>query len=86
METAKLSQKYQIVIPKDVRKRMHLEAGSRLEIYPLDEKRAILAKRSSTSVQGLKGLGKDVWRAEGGAARYIKQERASWIKRSGLTQ
>ena len=81
METAKLSQKYQIVVPKEVRKQMHLEAGSRLEIYLLDEKRAILMKHSSASVHALKGLGKDLWRRVGGATRYIKQERASWAKK-----
>ena len=81
-----MSQKYQIVVPNEVRRRMHLEAGSRLIIYPLDEKRAILTKRPSTSVHALKGLGKDLRRALGGAARYIKQEHASWNKKSGSTR
>ena len=86
METAKLSQKYQIVVPKEIRKRMHLEVGSQLEIYPLDERRAVLAKRPLTSVHALKGLGKDIWRIAGGAGPYIKQERASWGKKSESTR
>ncbi len=81
METAKLSQKYQIVVPKEVRRRMRLEAGSRIDIYPLDENRAILMRRSSSSVQSLKGLGKEVWQKMGGAEKYIKQERGSWRKK-----
>ncbi len=81
METSTLSQKYQIVVPKEVRRKMRLEAGARLEIYPLDEDRAILLKYKQNRVQAMKGLGKDVWRRLGGAVRYIKQERASWGKK-----
>ena len=82
METAKLSQKYQIVVPKEVRERLHLQAGSRVEMYSIDEERAMLMKRPATSLQAMKGLGKDVWKRIGGASRYIKQERASWRKKS----
>lgn len=82
METAKLSHKYQIVVPREVRKKMKLQAGSRLSIYPLDEKKAVILKYPENYVEAIRGLGKDVWRKLGGAARYIKQERASWNKKS----
>ena len=81
METAKLSQKYQIVVPKEVRERLRLHAGSRVEIYSIDEDSALLTKRPAASTQVMKGLGKDVWKRAGGASRYIKQERASWRKK-----
>jgi AbrB family looped-hinge helix DNA binding protein len=82
MEIAKLSQKYQIVVPRDVRKKMKLHRGSRLGVYPVDGDRAILLKYPKNYVDAMQGLGKEVWHMLGGATRYIKQERASWIKKS----
>ena len=86
METAKLSQKYQIVVPRGIREKMKLEAGARLSIHLVDEKRAIIVKYPKNYVEAMQGLGKDVWRKLGGTRRYIKQERALWSRRSALTR
>lgn len=80
MNTAKLSKKYQIVVPREVRKQMNLRQGARVALYPLDDERAILMKYPSNHVGALKGLGAEVWRSLGGAEKYIKEERASWEK------
>lgn len=82
METVKLSRKYQIVVPREVRRKMKIDAGSRLGVHPIDEQRAILLKYPENYVAALRGLGKEVWQTLGGGARYIKQERASWDKKS----
>lgn len=82
MAKARLSKKYQIVIPKEVRKKMGLEAGSQVAVYPIDERRAMLVKRPEDYVKALRGLGKEVWEALGGADKYIREERASWDKKS----
>lgn len=84
METAKLSQKYQIVVPSAVRRKMKLRAGSRVSVYVVDDGRALLVKHPETSVDALRGLGMDIWRKLGGTARYIKRERTSWSKKSAL--
>jgi len=81
MSTTTLSSKYQIVIPAPVRERMHLRAGTKVTLYPLDDDYAIIAKRPVDPVSALKGLGKEVWQALGGGEKYIKQERNSWRKR-----
>ena len=85
METAKLSQKHQIVVPSAVRRKMKLRAGSRISVYVVDEDRALLVRHPESRVDALRGLGKDVWRTLG-ATRYIKQERASWRRKSALTR
>ena len=36
-EIATLSQRGQIVIPRDVREKLHLEAGSKFVVFPLDD-------------------------------------------------
>jgi AbrB family looped-hinge helix DNA binding protein len=82
MEVAKLSRKYQIVVPKEVRKKMNLRVGERVAVYGVDENRAMLVRRPKSYADALQGLGKEVWEALGGADKYIREERASWDKKS----
>jgi len=76
-----LSSQYQVVIPRDIRKKLNLQAGARIMFTPLDSKRALITTVDNDLVTSLEGLGKDVWKKLGGATRYIKQERASWDKK-----
>lgn len=82
MNTSKLSSKYQIVVPKEVREKLNLKSGSKINVYSIDENHAILTTQSVDYVKSLRGLGKEVWDALGGADKYIKEERASWDKKS----
>lgn len=75
-----LSQKYQVVIPKPVRKQMHLDIGSQVLVQPLDSETAVIIKRPQNLTDTLSGLGKDVWQKLGGADEYLRKERASWGK------
>ena len=81
MNIAKLSSKYQIVIPKILRDRMKLKQGMSVVLYPLDNERAILVKHPTNYTDALEGLGKEIWKSLGNSVKYIKQERASWEKR-----
>ena len=74
----RLSSKYQIVIPREVRKRLDLSKGSRVRIESLDETHAILIKESTDHVVSMKGLGKEIWKQLGGATKYLKGERGVW--------
>ena len=76
--TTTLSQKFQVVVPKEVREKMNLKKGMRVYMYPVDDYHAILVKKPEDYVEALKGLGKEVWDSLGGADNYIKEERASW--------
>ena len=80
MPTLKLSRKHQIVVPKSIREKLALKAGMLLRMLPLDEHRAVLIKEPKNYVEALEGLGKEVWKALGGADKYIKAERLSWQK------
>ncbi len=80
MSSPSLSSKYQIVIPRDVRRAMHLTAGTRIWIQSIDSDRAILVKEPADHVKSMKGMGKDVWKKLGGGASYLKNERAVWDK------
>lgn len=78
MKTTTLSEKNQIVVPKEVRQRLRLKKGARLVVYPIDDQQAILAKQPIDHLKAMRGLGADVWKSLGGADKYIKEERASW--------
>ena len=80
MTVTKLSKKSQMVVPKNVRQRLKLAPGAHVSLYPIDDNHAILVKYPEDPVKALKGLGKDVWKALGGAQKYIEQERNSWEK------
>ncbi|MDP2641276.1 MAG: AbrB/MazE/SpoVT family DNA-binding domain-containing protein [Candidatus Yanofskybacteria bacterium] len=82
MDKAKLSKKYQIVVPKEVRKKMGLRVGESVSVYSVDKERAMLVKHPKSYADALQGLGKEVWEALGGADKYIKEERGSWEKKS----
>ncbi len=78
MATTTLSKKYQVVIPKEIRKRMRLHAGVTVAMHALDDGRAVLVKHPMDPVKAMRGLGKDIWHALGGTVKYIKTERATW--------
>jgi AbrB family looped-hinge helix DNA binding protein len=81
MNTTKVSSKYQIVVPKNVRNIMKISPGITLRILPLDENKAVIIKNPKDYVKSLIGLGKEVWQKLGGGSKYIKSERYSWRKK-----
>ena len=53
MDTTKLSKKYQIVVPKEVRKKMGLHVGESVAIYSVDKEKAVLMKQPKSHVDEL---------------------------------
>lgn len=80
MSSAKLSQKHQIVIPREIRASLQLTAGSVISILALDNHRAMIVAEPKSAVAALKGLGAEEWTKLGGASKYIHEERKSWKK------
>lgn len=80
MAKLKLSSKNQIVVPAQVRQRLKLKQGSSVDMYPIDENRALLIKEPKNGgyAQSLRGLGKEVWEDLGGSEKYLQNERNSW--------
>lgn len=77
MPTSKLSKKYQITVPKEIREKLGLKKGSKVSIKKKGENKAVLEPTESL-VEKYKGLGKDTWKKLGGTEQYLKQERNSW--------
>ena len=60
METVTLSPKYQVVIPKRIRKLLNLEPGEKLQVISYDNRIEFVLVRDMKSMKGfLKGLDSD---------------------------
>jgi AbrB family looped-hinge helix DNA binding protein len=53
MQTVKVSPKFQVVIPKELRERLKLRPGQALVIYELDGQIRLEAPRTPRSLRGL---------------------------------
>lgn len=76
LSTAKLTEKYQITIPSEVRRRLGLRAGD-VVYLALEGEKVVLRATQGGWTESTRGLGADLWREEGGAAA-IERERESW--------
>jgi len=76
--TVKLSSRYQVVIPKEVRKRLGLHGGDQLAVE-VDGEKVVLRPRPKNYTNYTLGLGKKVWQGID-ATEYVRKERESWEK------
>lgn len=72
MQTATLSSKHQIVIPKEAREAMNVKAHDKLLVVVKDNVTVILPMPQKYS-EALAGLGKGVYKSG-----HVKAERRSW--------
>ena len=57
MTTVTVSPKYQVVIPKEIRKRLKLKPGQKLQIFQIGNKLEVIPIRSIKEARGfLKGI------------------------------
>lgn len=77
LSTAKLTEKYQITVPTEVRRRLGLKAGD-LVYLALEGEQVVLRAARGGWTESSRGLGAEVWQAEGGAVDAIERERGSW--------
>jgi AbrB family looped-hinge helix DNA binding protein len=74
LPTVKVSNKHQIVVPKEARDRLNIKKGTKL-LAMVRENRLVLIPKPKDYVGTLEGLGKEIWRGDKG---YLKRERKSW--------
>ncbi len=69
----KISSKYQIVIPREVREKLNLKAGDKLIIKANNEKIIIYPQPKNYAKYAL-GLGKEIWQGIN-ATEYVRKQR-----------
>ena len=76
METisARISSKYQVVIPRSVREALKLTPRDQL-LFLMDGETVILLGRPANFTTAMRGLHKGVWPD---AARQVEEERTTW--------
>ncbi len=75
MTIAKLGERYQIVIPKEVREVLGLKPGANLDVQVVDGKVVMVPQTSYA--ERLFGKHRALWQGEDAVA-YIRSERESW--------
>lgn len=77
LAAAKLTDKFQITIPTEVRRRLSLKAGD-LVYLALEEGQVVLRSSPGSWTESTRGLGAELWQAEGGGEAAVERERESW--------
>ena len=63
MDAVKISPKFQVVIPREVREKLHLVAGQRMQVIAYGNRIELIPERDITDMRGfLKGIDTDVER------------------------
>ena len=73
---AKISSKYQVVLPRPVRAALNLHAGDSL-LFLVDGATVLLRPRPASFTAALRGLHRETW-AEVDLDTWLEQERAQW--------
>lgn len=79
MSLTKISDKYQIVIPKNERENLKLKRGQKIVIYNIGS-HLVLSPETESYTAKLSGLGKNLWKKID-PLEYIRNEREEWQKK-----
>jgi len=72
--TARMSAKYQVVIPKPVREALHLRPQDAL-LFLLDGDTVVLRPQPASFTKALRGLHKELWPDPD---TWLEEERSTW--------
>lgn len=76
-----VSQKYQVVIPKEIRDKAVIKEGQEMYVYSIG-KSIILTPLLPNRSERMLGLGQETWK-DIDPLEYIRQERLNWDKKYG---
>ncbi len=79
MDKTKVSDKYQVVIPKRVRRSINLKQGQVLQVLEVDG--GVLLRPEKKWPDNYIGMDKDIW-SKVNVLDYLRAERDSWERKS----
>ncbi len=77
MAVAKLTSKFQITIPAEIRRKLCLQVGDNVQIE-LDGDKVVMRAIHGGHATQMRGLGKNIWTDLGGGESWLEQERKTW--------
>ncbi|HEY5532479.1 MAG TPA: AbrB/MazE/SpoVT family DNA-binding domain-containing protein [Candidatus Anoxymicrobiaceae bacterium] len=80
MDTATVSSKYQVVIPKKARDALKIKEGDKI-VFDCRDGMVVMLPRPRNLVEFARGLGAEVWSGSE-SGEYLEGERESWQKTS----
>ncbi len=81
MDTATVSSKYQVVIPRKAREVLGIKEGDKV-VFDYRDGLVVLLPRPKNFVEFARGLGAEIW-ADADMEKQPEDERGSWQKASG---
>jgi len=76
---AQMSDKYQVVIPREVRQKLNLQPRDTL-LFLIDGETVVIRAKPASFTTTLRGLHADVWPAD--LEQWLDEERATWAPSS----
>ena len=73
----KLSERNQMVLPKEARAALGVQPGDRV-IVLIHQGEVRLLREPADWADHIRGLGKDMWQSLGGGEAFLHQERSEW--------
>ncbi len=75
----KVSSKFQVVIPREIREKMGLERGDELTV-DLEGEIIVMRRKPKNFTRYMKGLHREIWSDEG-TDRYLHRMRDEWERK-----
>ncbi len=81
MQLVTVGRKYQIVIPKEVRKKLKgLKPGSKVGLRAVDETTVTIKSEPKSWVERTRGIAKDAWKGIN-TTKYLEELRNEWDRK-----
>ncbi len=74
---AKISSRYQLVLPKEARRALGVEPGD-VVLFLIEENTVRMFPKPKSYTRYTRGLGKEMWAKLGGGERFHREEQAAW--------
>ena len=74
---AKINNRGQVVLPKDVREALRVKPGDEV-LFIVEGNIVKILARPESYTEYMYGLGQQIWEALGGGDNFLARERASW--------
>lgn len=76
-KASRLTRKCQVTVPKAIRKALRVKEGDTV-YFSVEGGKAVLRPAPDSFAKSLRGLGKNAWKSQGGADRFLRRERGTW--------